>query len=231
MLGEYFSMVSSFFSNVALPQSTHIFDENDNDFGKSRSFNCTKIPNNFDETYHFSFDEQTEPPLLEELEIYPDRMKEKSLAMLNPFQLKWDEAEQLFFDSDLPGPVLMYLICGANIFLAGKGFHFDYVYGLSLISTLGLYLLLQLMNCDIPIKNFISILGYGMVHIVWLSFIGIFIELNSSNGFILAVTSVLMATIATSQLLCGMTDQMENRLLFAYPIALIYTLFSFLAIF
>jgi protein YIPF5/7 len=57
---------------------------------------------NFDQPYR---DEETELPLLEELEIYPTRIIEKSLAVINPFHKKGlaEDPEYLFRDTDLAG--------------------------------------------------------------------------------------------------------------------------------
>lgn len=210
-----------------------MFDEDENGFHKS--YNEITFQNTFDECdFNASF--ENEVPLLEELEIYPDHIMEKSMAMLNPFQLHQTEIEQLFIDFDLPGPILIYLIFGVNLFLAGKSLIFDHIYVLSVTTTIGMYALLKLMNHGsdqrfITIGAVVSTFGYGMVNIVWLSMLGILMDLNTTNGFIFAITSILMATLGTSHHLCIISKQIENRSLIAFPIALIYILFSFLVVF
>ncbi|KAJ8940943.1 hypothetical protein NQ318_010144 [Aromia moschata] len=67
-------------------------------------------------------DEFDEPPLLEELEIYPDRILEKVLAALNPLRghSLADDAEYLTKESDLAGPISFCLLLAVALFLAGK---------------------------------------------------------------------------------------------------------------
>lgn len=79
------------------------------------------IPNHYEEDPKTN-DEFEEPPLLEELEIYPDRILEKVLAVLNPFRAHSlaDDAEYLTKESDLAGPVLFCLTLAVSLFLAGK---------------------------------------------------------------------------------------------------------------
>lgn len=224
---ECLNVISSYFNNTTLPS-----DEYENRFNQSHKSYLT-----FQESYdECDFIHENEPPLLEELEIYPDRIIDKSIAMLSPFQMNQKDTEQLCSDIDLPGPVLMYLVFGVNLFLAGKRFIFDHIYELSIITTIGIYGLLRLMSRSpkqqsLTIKSVASTLGYGMVNMVWLSLLGIIMDLNSFNGLILSATSVLMATVGTSHLLCVMADQTDNSILIAFPIALIYALFSFLVVF
>lgn len=227
MFDECLSVISSYFSNTTI-----LVDEHENGFNQSHKSHLT-FQESCDEC---DFTYENEPSLLEELEIYPDRIIEKSMAMLTPFQLNQKHTEQLCFDIDLPGPILMYLVFGVNLFLAGKVFIFDHIYKLSIITTIGIYGLLKLMSHSsnqesLTIKSVASTLGYGMVNMVWLSTIGIVMDLNSVNGLILSATSVLMATVGTSQLLCAMANQTENSTLISFPIALIYALFSFLVVF
>lgn len=227
MFDECLSVISSYFNNTTLP-----VDEYENGFNQSYKSHIT-LPESYDEC---DFTYGNESPLLEELEIYPDRIIDKSMAMLNPFQLNEKDTEQICFDIDLPGPILMYLIFGVNLFLAGKRSIFDHIYELSIITTIGIYGLLKLMSHrsnheSLTIKSVASTLGYGMVNMVWLSMIGIIMDLNSVNGLILSATSVLMATVGTSHLLCVMANQTDNSTLIAFPIALIYALFSFLVVF
>lgn len=181
--------------------------------------------------------ENDEPPLLEELEIYPERIVQKSLAILNPFHAGnlSNDTNYLFNDTDLAGPIIFCLMFGICLFVSGSKVHFGYIYGLSLISVFGMYVLVTLM-CH-QRKHFISLvavasaLGYGILPIVWLSMLGIFLSLNSAFGFLIACAAVYLSTVGTSRLFCLMTSNMEQRVLLAYPCALIYTVFAILALF
>lgn len=183
-----------------------------------------------------SEEEEDEPPLLEELEIYPEKIKEKAIMMMNPFALNQLANERFMADVDLSGPIFFCFIFGACLFLAGKVFIFSHVYCLSMFSVFGMYGLLKLM-CYGHLEHFITLrgvasaLGYGMLHLVWFSFIGIFMRLNTFNGFILGVPAVLLSTAGSSRILSLMSNQSNNGTLIAYPTAMIYILFSFLVTF
>lgn len=177
-----------------------------------------------------------EPPLLEELEIYPDLIQEKAVTIFNPFASSELAFEHFLADIDLYGPLFFCFSFGACLFLAGKVFIFSHVYGLSMISVFGMYGLLKLMCFGhqdqlITVKGVASALGYGLLHLVWFSFIGIFMHLNTFNGFCFATFAIVLATFGASRILCIMSNQLNNSALIAYPTAMIYTLFAFLVTF
>uniref|UniRef100_A0A1L8DUQ8 Putative rab gtpase n=1 Tax=Nyssomyia neivai TaxID=330878 RepID=A0A1L8DUQ8_9DIPT len=178
-----------------------------------------------------------EPPLLEELEIYPERIWEKSLVVLNPFHARGltDNAEYFFKETDLAGPIAFCISLAACLFVSGKGAHFGYIYGLCIMSVAVMYILITLM-CN-SAENFVtltavaSILGYSILPIVWLSILGIFLSLNSMLGMILAVCAIILATVGASKIFCLMTGDVNQRYLIAYPCALVYVIFSLLVLF
>ncbi|GAB0093085.1 Protein YIPF [Sergentomyia squamirostris] len=184
-----------------------------------------------------STNEFDEPPLLEELEIYPERIWEKSLVVLNPFHARGftDNAEYFFKETDLAGPIAFCLMLAACLFVSGKGAHFGYIYGLCIMSVLVMYFLISLM-CN-STENFVtltavaSILGYSILPIVWLSILGIAVALNGMLGMILATCAIILATVGASKIFCLMTGDVNQRYLIAYPCALVYVIFTLLVLF
>ncbi|XP_059610051.1 protein YIPF5 [Phlebotomus argentipes] len=184
-----------------------------------------------------STNEFDEPPLLEELEIFPERIWEKSLVVLNPFHAGGltTSAEYFFKETDLAGPITFCLTLAACLFVSGKGAHFGYIYGLCIMSVLVMYALISLM-CNAT-ENFVSltgvasILGYSILPIVWLSILGIVMSLNSMFGMILAICAIILATVGASKIFCLMTGDVNQRYLIAYPCALVYVIFSLLVLF
>lgn len=184
---------------------------------------------------------EDEPPLLEELEIYPQRIMEKSLAVLNPFHTRGlaDDAEYLFKENDLAGPIAFYLALAFCLFISDtRKDIFGYVYGLSIITVLLMYILLHLMcttvnqsQSYITVSSVASILGYSILPLVWLSFLGIFTTLNNKTGVMLAGCAVVMSTAASSRIFCLMTGDQNQRYLIAYPCALTYVIFALLVLF
>ncbi|KAF1812891.1 Yip1-domain-containing protein [Eremomyces bilateralis CBS 781.70] len=85
---------------------------------------------------------ETEPPLLEELGVNFGHIKTKTLTVLNPFA---PISHHLMDDSDLAGPLLFALLFGFFLRASGKT-HFSYIYGLSLLGSTSLHVILSLMS-------------------------------------------------------------------------------------
>ena len=68
-------------------------------------------------------------PLLEELGINPQHIKDKALSVLNPFKIKnTDSCREYIEDEDLAGPLCFALLLGFAMMLGGK-MHFGHIYG------------------------------------------------------------------------------------------------------
>ncbi|KAL2728917.1 protein YIPF5-like [Vespula squamosa] len=180
-------------------------------------------------------DEEVEPPLLEELGIDPDRIVQKTLAVLNPFHRRGqiDDANYLLQDSDLAGPVTFCLALAAFLLLAGSKAHFGYVYGLATISCLLMYILLSLMSStnNITLLSVASVLGYCLLPVVALSAVSIFTTLRGTIGLVVAAMAVAWATLSASRLLSTMSGENNQRPLIAYPCFLLYGVFTLIVIF
>ena len=74
-------------------------------------------------------------------------------------------------------------------------------------------------------------MGYCMIPIVLLSFLNVFLALNTLIGAIFSVIAIIFssysATIFFEEVLC----MKEQKWLIFYPVTLFYTFFVFLAIF
>ncbi|KAI4480786.1 hypothetical protein M0804_009883 [Polistes exclamans] len=161
-------------------------------------------------------EDEVEPPLLEELGIDPDRIVQKTLAVLNPFHRRGqiDDANYLLQDSDLAGPVTFCLALAAFLLLAGSKAHFGYVYGLATISCLMMYILLTLMSStnNITLLSVASVLGYCLLPVVVLSAFSIFTTLRGTVGLVFAALAVAWATLSASRLLSTMSGENNQRL-------------------
>lgn len=164
---------------------------------------------------------------------------EKTLSILNPFQASEKQAlsdMEFLSESDLAGPIGFYLSLAFCLFLSDtRKDIFGYVYGLSIISVIFMYILLRLMcltnESPIFISNVASILGYSLLPIVCLSALGIFYSLNNKFGIVLAFFAIFMSTSASSRIFCLITGDKNQRYLLAYPSALVYVIFTLLVLF
>lgn len=206
----------------------------------SKTFTSAQYPDMFTPNTAYSAPELDsefdEPPLLEELEIYPDRIVEKVLAVLNPFHSHSlaDDAEFLMKDSDLAGPVAFCLALAVCLFVSGNKANFGYIYGLSVLSCLMMYSLLTLMSTQnglFTLTSVGSILGYCLLPIVGLSFIGIIFSFNNVLGIVFSAFAVIWSSLASSRLFVAMSGDQEQRPLIAYPCALVYGVFALLVVF
>lgn len=172
---------------------------------------------------------------MEELGIDPDRILQKTLAVLNPFHGKGqiDDANYLLQDSDLAGPVAFCLILAAFLLLAGSKAHFGYVYGLAITSCLLMYSLQLLMSArsNVTLLSVASVLGYCLLPVVVLAGLSVFTTLRGPVGLVLAVVAVAWAALSASRLFSTMSGEEDQRVLIAYPCLLLYGVFTLIIIF
>lgn len=193
------------------------------------------IPEQFDNAAK-GVDDFDEPPLLEELEIYPDRILEKILAVLNPLRghSLADDAEYLTKDSDLVGPIVFCLLLAVALFLAGKNAHFGYIYGISMISCVLMYFLLSLMtptSGTFTLSTVGSILGYCLIPILALSAVGIIFKLSGPVGLVLAIIAVIWSSFSASRLFIAVSGDKQQQPLIAYPCMMVYGVVTLLVLF
>ena len=171
-----------------------------------------------------------EPPLLEELGINFQHMKDKTLAVLNPF--KKDISPDIMADSDLAGPILFVLLFGTLLLLSGK-VQFGYVYGVGLFGILSLHYLFKLMSNDVQIDltRSASILGYCLLPLVFICALGLIVSLDTMFGYILSGLAVFWCTYSASGLFVTVLKLHNVRPLIAYPLCLFYIVFAMMAIF
>ncbi|CAH2267421.1 protein YIPF5 [Pararge aegeria] len=226
------------FQNFTDDQQNYSFDQgqtipvNNNQYYNPSLFTPAPIPGD-QPTVASEFDE---PPLLDELEIYPDRILEKTLAVLNPFhgQSKADDANFLLRDTDIAGPIAFCLALAVCLFLSGNKAHFGYVYGLSVMSVILMYFLLSLMSHTegvFTLLSVASVLGYCMLPMVVLACLGIFLSLEGTIGLSVSGAAVIWSALSASRLFVTMSGDFEQRPLIAYPCALVNGVFALLVLF
>jgi hypothetical protein len=116
-----------------------------------------------------------EPPLLEELGINFDHIKDKTLQVLNP--LKRADGH-IMDDTDVAGPLLFCLLFGFLLLLHGK-VHFGYIYGVGAMGCLSLYVVLNLMSVGgVSVGVVMSVLGYCLLPMVLLCALSLVITIQ-----------------------------------------------------
>ena len=180
---------------------------------------------------------EDEAPLLEELGINIQHMMLKSKAVVFPFsRFGGDQIDPSVIckDGDVPGPVALLLLLGAEMVLAGK-LQFGYIYIYGLFGCIAMTLVVNLIspNEAVSFWTVTSIMGYALLPVNVLAFVKLFV-INLINmqtlGNILGGLTVLWSTMASTRLLelgCGLRDQ---RYLIMYPLLLFYSAFVMMTI-
>ncbi|XP_029900723.1 protein YIPF5-like isoform X2 [Myripristis murdjan] len=171
---------------------------------------------------------EEEPPLLEELGINFDHIWQKALTVLNPFKAA---DGSIMNETDLTGPILFCIALGAALLMAGK-VHFGYVYGISAIACIGMYILLNLMSSlAVSYGCVASVLGYCLLPMVALSTFAIFFSLQGFLGTGLALLVICWCSFSASKIFISTLAMQGQQLLVAYPCALLYGVFALITVF
>lgn len=170
-----------------------------------------------------------EPPLLEELGINFEHIRQKTLLALNPRASHI--SSEISHDADLAGPVLFCLVFALCLLLAGK-VHFGYIYGVALVGTVSLHWFFKLMSeGSVDFVRTASVLGYCLLPLVPVAFVGIAFPLDNALGYTMSTVSVLWATYSASGFFVAVLALDNVRPLIAYPVAMFYSVFVLMAVF
>ncbi|CAD6568417.1 MAG: hypothetical protein TREMPRED_004534 [Tremellales sp. Tagirdzhanova-0007] len=169
-----------------------------------------------------------EPSLMEELGINPSHIVQKSLTVLNPLS-RVDG--NIMDDADLAGPFVFCFAFAFVLLLSGKP-QFSYIYGVGLLGTTAIYLLLNLMSeTGIDAYRTASVLGYCLIPMVGLGGVGMGVGIDHPLGYLLSIASIVWCTHSASAIFVAVLRMDHQRLLVAYPVGLLYGCFALLSIF
>lgn len=173
-------------------------------------------------------DYENEPPLLEELGVNFEHIRQKTFTVLNPFKTPDSNILQ---DTDLAGPLVFCLAFGGCLLLAGK-VHFSYIYGLGVLGCIAMYALLGLMSTSqVNIGCVVSILGYCLLPMVLQSCVSVLVSLKGLFGGGITLLSIFWCSFSASKLFVNAFNMNAQQLLVAYPCALVYGVFALLTVF
>jgi len=171
---------------------------------------------------------EDEPPLMEELGIDIQQIYQTTMTVLNPNK---PAATNLMDDPDLSGPLIFCLGFGALLLFSGK-LHFGYIYGVALVGAAAIYTLLNLMSVNgVSVAVTVSVLGYCMLPMCFLSGLAALISLKGFIGIIVSLVVVSWSAFSSSKLFVSVLAMYDQQPLVAYPCALMYGVFAVLAVF
>ena len=173
---------------------------------------------------------EDEEPLLDELGIHPEQIWKKTKSILNPFRVN----PIVHKDSDLSGPILLYMSLCLFQLLAGK-IQFGVILGWIVVCSIFLYVVFNMLagrNGNLDLHTCTSVIGYCLLPLVIFSAVSLFLPQIGAVRFAIAGFFVFWATRVCTALMVALADGGdEHRGLIAYACFLIYTLFSLLVIF
>ena len=198
------------------------------DLTKSAYEQNTEKENNNEKEQNNDEEDEEEPPLLEELGINPQNIKNKIIGVITLKRID----KKFLEDSDMAGPLLIFLLFAFSSVLQYK-INFGYIYGISVFGSILVFLLLNLMskNDGILLYNTISVLGYCLIPIVLLSFIAVFLDMKNILGGVFAALAIILASLNASRFFEIGLDMHSQRWIIFYPVALFYTCFVLVTVY
>lgn len=177
------------------------------------------------------YDDENEPPLLEELGVRFDHIYEKTQSVMLPYKKL---SEHLLDDADLAGPLMFCLALGVFMFVSGKFQAFGYIYGFALFGCFIMHSLLNLLqqnDKDISFWITCSVLGYCLLPIIFLAALSVVLSLKGTLGLLLALVAIFWSTFSASRLFDAKLQSPEQYYLVSYPTALLYFCFALITVF
>lgn len=174
------------------------------------------------------YNPEDELPILEELGISTERIKEKVISVITMKKIDKKSLE----DSDMAGPFLIFIIFALTLILQKKT-HFGYIYGTTIFGGFVISTIMNLMSKkeSILLYNTISVLGYCMIPVVGASFIGVIINLKDLIGILICLLSIILSSYTATNFFEEVLMMESQKWLIFYPLVLFYTCFVILTVY
>jgi len=174
-------------------------------------------------------DFENEPPLLEELGVNFDHIRLKTMAVLNPLA---NASAEVVADQDLAGPLVFCLLFGVSLLLNGR-VYFGHIYGIGMVGCVGMYALLNLLSEEkaISFTCTASVLGYCLLPMALLALTATVLSVTTYFGYAVSLLVIGWCASSSAKLFSTILSMEGQKLLVAYPCAILYAVFALLAIF
>lgn len=172
-------------------------------------------------------DPANDPPLLDELGIDLSEIALRTKAVLFPTT----QNAHVMHNIDLAGPFVFCVLLASELLLRGQ-VRFTYIYGIGGAGVLGLFALLNLMSTTgISLHVTTCVLGYCMLPVCILALFGLVMSPTGLAALFVAALCVFWCAFAASLIFVQIVDMHDQRLLVAYPVALVYAMLALIALF
>lgn len=168
-----------------------------------------------------------DPPLLSELGIDLAAIKDEASLPIRVFN-----TSSFVTSSDLTGPITILLAFTLSLVLQGK-LHFEYIYLISLSSTLFIYVVTNLISAKpLPFAVCSNVMFYSFSPILLFSFLNIvFRFLPRWMRLLAGFGTTLWSCYTASYVFCCNLQQSNKLVVLAYPLLLTYLCFIMMIIF
>lgn len=172
-----------------------------------------------------------DPPLLEDLGIDFGTIRKESRLVFKVLQ-RTPVDFSFVRNADLSGPIIFVILYTFGLVLNYK-VHFGYIYFISLVTTVSMYFLLNVMDTKaIGFLECCSVLGYSFLPIVLFSFLSILMG-RLGGGFRIGcgLVSAGWSSYTASVVFCRYLSLANKYLVLGYPLLLAYVGFTMIVLF
>lgn len=170
--------------------------------------------------------ENRELPILEEMGVDMKSVIKK----LNSTVFIQQPIKEFLEEPDLTGPILLTTILGM-LLIFNRKLNFGFIYGYGFFGCLVIYFLLNLiLDNYIQLYDVVSIIGYCITPVLFVSVINLFVNMKKTIGIIVSIFFSILSTVQVLRILQTKHQLEKRRNLIAYPIFLLYQTFIILII-
>ncbi len=178
-----------------------------------------------------------EAPLLEELGIDLITLRRKLFFAVFPFRAT---PKDIASHSEMTFPLAAVLLIGLLMLFSSK-FMFKELITYTFAACIAIRGMLALLISPFTLPpdtarpttevyTVMSSVGYGFLPIVFLAAASVFVPLKTVPGFCVCLLALVWATTISTQLLCKAMSTGHQRLIVAYPLALLHAVFVLMVV-
>lgn len=131
-------------------------------------------------------------------------------------------ANEFLDEPDLTGPILLTTLLGLLLLLNRK-LNFGFIYGYGFFGCLVIYFLLNMvLDNYILLYDVVSVIGYCITPVLFVSVINLFVNMKNTIGIIVSILFSILSTVQVLRILQTKHQMEKRRNLIAYPVFLLY---------
>ena len=138
--------------------------------------------------------------------------------------------KEILEEPDLTGPILLTSLLGM-LLLFNRKLNFGFIYGYGFFGCFVIYFLLNMiLDNYIQLYDVVSVIGYCITPVLFVSVINLFVNMKNTIGIIISIFFSVLSTVQVLRILQTKHQMEKTKKLIAYPIFLLYQTFIILII-